>query len=272
MDIRFFIKENRFVRFLMKPFVDIKRKREFARYQKSEDSQYIKTFKDKHKGERCFIIGNGPSLKIEDLDSLINEYTFAANRIYNFLSQTEWRPTYYLSVDRDVMRHSIQELNKYDFKELFLATDMNFDMTKLKGKATRIFLDNKFHVNKYNDLSAYICEDVSKSFSDGYTVTFVAIQFAIYMGFKKIYLLGMDFNFSTMISSSGKKIVNKDVKDHFYEKKYQATVPCFYDNNLYAYNVAKEYADSHDIKILNATRGGKLEVFERVDFDSIIKK
>ena len=35
------------------------------------------------------------------------------------------------------------------------------------------------------------------------------------------------------------------------------------------YMCAKEYAERHEIKIYNATRGGKLEVFERVDFDSL---
>ena len=29
---------------------------------------------------------------------------------------------------------------------------------------------------------------------------------------------------------------------------------------------------SHDIEILNATRGGKLEVFERVDFDALFQE
>lgn len=32
---------------------------------------------------------------------------------------------------------------------------------------------------------------------------------------------------------------------------------------------AREYADGHGIKIYNATRGGKLEVFERVNFDKL---
>ena len=36
-----------------------------------------------------------------------------------------------------------------------------------------------------------------------------------------------------------------------------------------AYEVAKENAEKKGIKIYNATRGGKLEVFERVDFDSL---
>ena len=270
MDLRFLLQENVLVRFLMKPYMDIKRKREFSLYQHSSDSNYIKTFKNKYEGGRCFIVGNGPSLRIEDLEAIRNEYSFGANRIYNLFSSTTWRPTFYMSVDLDVLRHSWQELDTYDFNEMFLATPLDFDMSLFKNKATRIFQDPRFVVNKYNDLTAYISEDVSKVFSVGYTVTFTAIQFAIYMGFKEIYLIGMDFNFSTKREKSGKITKDDSVQDHFYAKKYQATVPFFYDNNLYAYNVAREYAEKHGIRILNATRGGKLEVFERVNMDELI--
>ena len=38
--------------------------------------------KDKYQGQRAFIIGNGPSLKITDLSKLKEEFTFGLNRIY----------------------------------------------------------------------------------------------------------------------------------------------------------------------------------------------
>ncbi len=38
---------------------------------------------------------------------------------------------------------------------------------------------------------------------------------------------------------------------------------------IYAFNVAKEYADQNGVKIYNATRGGMLESFERIDLDSL---
>jgi hypothetical protein len=269
MDFRFWLQEQKCVRFFMKPFVEKRRQKEYEEYLKSPDSEYIRQFKNRYLGKRCFIIGNGPSLKIEDLAKLKSEYTFGANRIYNLFSKTNWRPTFYLSVDLDVLRHSWKELNNYDFNEMFLATTMDFDMSQFKCKATRIFQEPKFVINKYDDQNAFISEDVSKFFSVGYTVTFTAIQFAIYMGFKEIYLLGMDFSFSNMRNKSGKTTKDNSVKDHFYEKKYKATVPFFYDNNLQAYNAARQYADTHGIKIINATRGGKLEVFKRVDFDTI---
>lgn len=43
----------------------------------------------------------------------------------------------------------------------------------------------------------------------------------------------------------------------------------FVDQVTLAYQSAKQYANQHDFKIYNATRGGKLEIFERVDFNDL---
>lgn len=82
------------------------------------------------------------------------------------------------------------------------------------------------------------------------------MQFAVYMGIKELYLIGVDFNYSLK-------------NNHFY--KNEIGIQNIFDKeNVYAgYLAAKQYADSHGIKIYNATRGGKLEVFPRVDFDSL---
>lgn len=255
----------------MKPYMDYKREVAYNKYQLSKDCKYLKTLENIHHGKRCFIIGNGPSLKISDLERITNEYTFSANRIFKVFDKTDWRPTYYLAVDPNFIRTSWQELDKFDYGEMFLGTDMSFDMSVFKNKATRIFEYTKFKVNKWGDSSAHISEDISKYFSVGYTVTFTAIQLAIFMGFKEIYLIGVDFNYSSYRDEKG-NIHNVDgVKDYFFGEKRAETVLPYYCN-LQAYLFARKYADEHGIKIYNATRGGKLEVFERVDFDEIVKK
>ena len=269
MNLRYIITNNFAVRFLMKPYQDFKRKKAYSRYQETEDSAYIKTLKDKHTDERCFIIGSGPSLKIEDLEPLKDEYTFGSNRIFKTFDQTSWRPAYYLAVDPNFIRTNWKELDKYHFNEMFLGTDLNFDMSVFKSKATRIFEYTKFKVNKWNDMTAHVSEDVSRYFSVGYTVTFTAIQFAIYMGFSEIYLLGVDFNYSVVRDRKGKIHRIDGVKDYFHGEKFSETVLSYY-SSLNAYEKAKEYADSHGIKIFNATRGGKLEVFDRIDIDSVL--
>ena len=266
------IKNIRIVRRIFKPYMDWKRKRAHELYLRSPDSYYLKTLKGIHAGERCFVIGNGPSLRAEDLDKLKNEYTFAANRIFKIFEHTDWRPTYYLSTDQLVLRSIYKDLPSYGMEHMFLAVDKKVKIVSATNKITRIYYDKlcfdvDFHC--WNDVHAYVSEDVSDHFGMGHTVTFNAIQLALYMGFTEIYLLGIDHSYSIVRDADGKIHEDKTVKDYFDDRRYTDRTDFSYNNVTHAYEVAREYCDNHRIKIFNATRGGKLEVFERVDFDSI---
>lgn len=269
------IKEITAVRVIAKPFVDWKRKKDHEKYLRSSDHFYLQTLKGIHKGKRCFIIGNGPSLRASDLDMLKSEYTFAANRIFSIFDQTEWRPTYYISTDDKMLNDCQNEFLKYDLGHMFLS----YSFCTIKAPSnilTRIYdgnlLQMDVHQDRYNKTSIYVSEDISHHYCDGQTVTFVSIQMAIYMGFEEIYLLGVDHNYSRTIDSYGKTIIDKAVQDYFDNKVYENSYPTAVDTMQYAYTIAREYCDSHGIKIYNATRGGKLEVFERVDLDPLIKR
>ena len=78
-------------------------------YCNSEFSQRIEKLKNINQGKRCFIIGNGPSLKIEDLNALVDEDCFACNRIYGLYDKTKWRPKYYCSQDEKVLEMCIRD-------------------------------------------------------------------------------------------------------------------------------------------------------------------
>ena len=78
-----------------------------------------------------------------------------------------------------------------------------------------------------------------------------------------------------VLKADGTVQVNDGVKNHFsadvnhVKLAANENLPQL-DKTGLAYIAANEYAKEHGVKILNATRGGKLEAFERVDFDSII--
>jgi len=59
----------------------------------------LKLFKDIHKGKRCFIVANGPSLKKIDFDLLKKEFSFGMNRIYLMEKVNGFRPTYLACID-----------------------------------------------------------------------------------------------------------------------------------------------------------------------------
>lgn len=69
----------------------------------------IKKLKSRYAGETCFVIGNGPSLKLSDLEQLRQSYTFGVNKIYDLYTMTEWRPTFYVLQDFKLMQAIFSE-------------------------------------------------------------------------------------------------------------------------------------------------------------------
>ena len=235
--------------------------------------------------ERCFIIGNGPSLRIEDLEMLRNEITFAANTIYGVYGSTDWRPSYYCSVDttiwntlgRDEIIEKILSSCEAAFASPYGSSFEYKEDEEFKNLYYVMPVEQKDSDTQYS-LFAEECSDIVNICG---TVTYIMMQLAVYMGFKKIYLLGIDFTFShekhgdnsikiNNISNHMEQIEKE--QERFYEvlkKKYGYNYMASVDQQKEAYMSAKKYADEHGIKIYNATRGGKLEVFERVDFDTL---
>jgi hypothetical protein len=237
-------------------------------YPFSKNGKTIKTLKNIHLGKRCFIIGNGPSLTKEDLNKLKNEITFAFNRIYYIFDKTDWRPTYYCSEDDKTIFNSKEEINKLKIDNKFFPVNFPWDY-KIH------FKNAKYYIFKFGDRNREpeFSEDIVKGIYWGNTVAYTAIQIAIYMGIKEIYLLGVDHNFSKMVNDKGEIVIDETAKDYFSEN-YNSDKNDLYIPNIEtstrAFTAAKNYADTRNIKIYNATRGGKLEVFERVDFEKII--
>ena len=95
------------------------------------------------------------------------------------------------------------------------------------------------------------------------------LQTAVYAGIKEIYFLGMDFNFHKELREDGSVIIKNGVKNHmdYMPQEYSGIYNVTQIEK--GYRRFKEYADCHEISVYNATRGGKLEIFDRVDFDSL---
>ena len=218
----------------------------------------LQDYCDIHHGERCFIIATGPSLTLSDIELLKNEKTISVNSCINLFDKTSWRPDYYFVSDVNVyniLKDKIEVAPLYnvfyekyycDYKNdngVAFYQNMYFEFLALAGVAKR-----KFSL------------DVSDVLYGGASVVFVALQFAIYMGFKDIYLIGVDCNYS------GKK-THSDIAGY-------KSAPVIHSNAEEAmienFKTAKAYADSLGVNIYNATRGGKLEVFDRVNLDDIV--
>lgn len=219
----------------------------------------IEKFYNLYERKRCFIIATGPSLEIKDLEKLKQEeeICISMNNIWRGFSKTSWRPDYYVASDQRIINELTEILENLESKYLFLADTSKDYWEKPHNK--NILCHHIVWEISENRLPKF-SEDFSKKSYMGATVTYICMQLAVYMGFKEIYLLGVDFTNADL--PQGTKYA------HFYQENSLES-SSFAGNITLAYLAAKKYADEHNIKIFNATRGGKLEIFERVDFDKI---
>lgn len=238
-------------------------------WQLFEEGRRLASLKNIYEGRRCFIIGNGPSLQAADLDKIAanGDVTFAFNRIYKIFPQTNWRPTYYLSQDKKMLFRSHQEISELDIENKFIPIEIKWDYgIDIKGASYFNF------INKFEDERYQFSNDISRCVIASNTVAYSAIQFAVYMGIREIYMIGVDHSFQKVMNSNGEIIIDNSAKDYFipnYTTEQEDVYIPRLDLSTLTYISAKEYADKHNIKIYNATRGGKLEVFPRVDFDTL---
>ena len=213
---------------------------------------------------RCFIIGNGPSLNSNDLDKLVNEDCFAANLIFNIFNKTNWRPRYYFIQDRYARVGNF--INDNQLCYVFIGDYF---------WRTREVLNNNafcYHTERIlsNEVIRFSLNPAQGLFDVG-TVTYTMLQVAINMGYKEIYLLGIDHNYPFTYDEHGNVVVNNINKGHFFKDENPTEVIANVLMMEKGYIKAKKVSEKLGIKIYNVTRGGKLEIFERLDLDDLMK-
>ena len=245
-----------------------------------ESISYFKSIHNIHKGRRGFVIGNGPSLLLNDLDLLIDEVTIASNKIYLAFDSVKWRPTYYTVAD-SLLWGKIKNIIPSHFKKVHIPNYLKqrspchlgidcavWDFIGLAGGR----LDTS---NNQIDFSS----DATKGFYGGCTVTFDNLQLAVHLGLNPIYIIGCDHYYKGLAEADGpaeqSTVCDREsISNHFINSYHSIgekvnMPPIKFINRSYL--EARKFSEKHGIKILNATRGGYLDIFERVDFNSILK-
>lgn len=241
-------------------------------YQFSDDAKFIKSLKDTKKGKNCFIIGNGPSLTVKDLEDIASFDTFATNRIYSIFKETKWRPTYYLAIDNNILDDNLDNIIKAEAGLKLLNYTTKKAVSGKVGSNTKfINIFGRYVLNPASYETKTINYDVSKSFSLSYSVTGVAIELAVYMGYKNIYLIGVDHSYSNAITKDGVLKKTEGIKDYFGDLKSKSYSIQYIDAVNSYYVALDRHAKEHGSKVYNATRGGKLEIFARKDLDEVMR-
>lgn len=239
----------------------------------NNNGRRLMAMKDSHKGERCFLIGNGPSLSPDDLHMLKDEYTFGTNMVYKIFDQTDWRPSFHCVSDSIYATKLRDELYNNVKSPLFTIEKTYHKMTKRTLETTYVHTIASERYRVKGNIFAYCMVKA--------TVLSLAAEFAFHMGFSEIYLLGVDCtnphaagghftdNYTTkeIAQTDISRIKTRMNKENVTTEQIGEHI---IDRSLVVYRLLKKYADRHGIKIYNATRGGNLEVFPRVVLEDVL--
>lgn len=228
-------------------------------------------FANKYNGRRAFIIGNGPSLNNMDLTKLRDEVTFGVNSIFYNFEHMGFKPTFYVVEDKLVAEDRADEISKLTGMIKIFGTELQYC---LKDTQDTIWANVIYDFSNYPGFP-HFSKDASQCLWVGGTVSYLCMQLAYYMGFNEVYLIGFDHNYTIPSDANveGTVITSSSNDPNHFHPEYFGKGKRWHDPRLdrmeKAYNKAKEAFEANGRRIYNATKGGKLEVFPRVEYDSL---
>ena len=223
---------------------------------------YLREFKDIHRGQRCVIIGNGPSLKKTDMSLLESEHTFGLNRIYLMFDELGFETTYHVAINKYVVEQCVDDFLKLSLPLFAL-------------KECRPYLQDRGNVGYLQSvMGSWFSKNPAHGVSVGYTVTYVAMQLAYYMGFTDVVLIGVDHRFAVagkpnqLVESLGPDASHFD--PNYFGKGVKWQLPDL-DNSEIAYKLARKTFEASGRRIVDATVDGALTVFPKVTLEEALR-
>lgn len=238
--------------------------------------------KNRHLGERCFVLGNGPSVRAVDLSRLKGETIISVSNGYLHRDYSEIRPKYHCvpqthppMTDDDVARWFGEMDAELGSATLFLNETENqlVCSRKLFERRDVRYLDMRADFDQLSDRQIL---DLTKPIPRVQSVPVMVLIVAMYLGFKEIYLLGVDHDhFINGTYEYAFELKAQRGKDDSVSSNGEIVISRYDDFQSLArlwrqYRVLREIAAKNDVKIFNATPGGVLDEFQRVDLDAVL--
>jgi hypothetical protein len=228
---------------------------------RQESIKRMRKYKNIHRGERCFIIGNGPSLNQLDLTLLKNEYTFGMNRIYMAFPEMGYKTSYYVCMNDLVVEQCARDIQKMDIPRF------------LSWRARKwVTLDDNLQFIYTSYTGSGFSKEITGRVWESATVTYISLQLAYYMGFETVYLIGVDHNFITQGTPNTTVISQGNDPNHFnpgyFGKGFRWQLPDLETSEI-GYRMAREAFQHDGRQVLDATLGGKLTVFSKVNYTDL---
>jgi hypothetical protein len=241
-------------------------------------------FRDRHKGERCFILGSGNSILDQDLTRLREERVMTQNNFHAHPQIASIAPDYHVVVpkyqseefdaDWEAWLRAMQE-RLPEATELFLNENTAYLVERLGVLEGRVaYLRNGYHCALLRRAPVNLC----RALMAVPTVLPLCLAIAIYMGFEKIILLGFDLDTVCRWHRPdtkrfyGKSPITANRAERALEERSE-TLGLKWINMWTIWrqcNLLKQAAEARGTRIVNATNGGLLDMFDRRPYEQCL--
>lgn len=217
----------------------------------------LSAFEDAHRGEDCFILGNGPSLNRTDLSLLAGRHCIGLNKIHLILSRQALDLSYLVSVNPFVVTQSVGE-----FSALGVTTFLPAEFCRRQSRR-----NPHFQAIRARDGFRFNTR-MSGNFGQGHTVTFVALQIAFAMGFERVFLVGVDHSFKQAGRANEIQKMEQGDENHFDPSYFQGQLWHLADLEAseIAYRIAELEYRRAGRQVFDATVDGMLTIFEKMPY------
>lgn len=235
-------------------------------------------FHNAYQGKRCFVLGNGPSLKEIDLSILKDEYTFTVNQIARRVDFPKLHTNFHFWADPAFFRIDLEKPEDLELLNVMKSVDTEdnhpivFFPYDQRGFAKTHDLEKKLHIHYYVSRNETKIEtiDYTDFVPAFHTVVQWCITMAIYMGFTEIYLLGCDntslINQIQLAAGKDDFVYGYDVSEN--EKKRMDALLESHSLRAYVYSYMKvledykklyDYCNEHNLKLFNCTKHSAID-------------
>jgi len=222
----------------------------------------LSAFENVHRGEDCFILGNGPSLNRTDLSLLVGKHCFGLNKIHLIQSRQPLDLSYLVSVNPFVVEQCVGEFGALGVTA-FLPVEYCRSHARQFDHFQPIRAREGFRFNAR----------MSGNFGQGHTVTFVALQIAFAMGFERVFLVGVDHSFNQVGEANEIQKMEDADANHFDPSYFQGQFWHLADleGSEIAYRIAELEYRRAGRQIFDATEEGKLTIFDKIPFAEAVE-
>jgi len=257
-------------------------------FEGSGELARIDELRNRHRGGRAFIVGNGPSIMKQDLTLLADELTFTTNWFVNHAQFNEIKPKFHVVSSHEMFggwgakepklnERFVEQLAEHKHAPETIFSHRFRDAIRKDARLARnnsrflIFDRPKFQIDEIDEIGL----DLSHPMHDGYTglITF-AIPLVLHMGVEEIYMVGCDCDYGIKKPDDPKSYFYRPDQHPTSTTKFESLDRIWADDGpvFKTYDIVRNAVEASGVAIYNATHGGRLERLPRVSFESLFGK